>query len=103
MNDELIQFSGHPVIDQHGTEVGTITDVIYDEITEEPTWGVVSPGLLHSPHYIPLTPPVYVSEGGAVVVPYNKEDVLNAPKVPRSHVVTPVLRRELVDHYALAD
>ena len=56
MNDELKQFSGHPVIDRHGTEVGTITDVVYDEITEEPTWGVVSPGGLHARHYIPLSP-----------------------------------------------
>ncbi len=59
MNDELPQFSGHPVIDRHGTEVGMITDVVYDETTEEPTWGVVSPGLLHARHYIPLSPPVY--------------------------------------------
>src|SRR4051794_1822098 len=68
MNDELPQFSGHPVIDRHGTEVGTITDVVYDEMTEEPTWGVVSPGLLHSRHYIPLSPPVYLSDDGVVVV-----------------------------------
>ena len=44
MNDELPQFSGHTVIDRHGTEVGMITDVLYDEMTEEPTWGVVSAG-----------------------------------------------------------
>src|SRR5258706_14586513 len=79
MNDELTQFSGHPVIDRHGTEVGTITDVVYDEMTEQPTWGVVSPGMLHARHYIPLTPPVYVSQAGAVVVPYDREDVLRAP------------------------
>ncbi|MEY2554441.1 MAG: hypothetical protein QOC57_2301 [Ilumatobacteraceae bacterium] len=103
MNDELTQFSGHPVIDRHGTEVGTITDVVYDEMTEQPTWGVVSPGMLHARHYIPLTPPVYVSEAGAVVVPYDREDVLRAPKVSRSHVVTPVLQRELEHHYSLVD
>jgi sporulation protein YlmC with PRC-barrel domain len=103
MSDELQTFSGHAVIDRHGTEVGTITDVVYDEITEEPTWGVVSPGVLHSRHYIPLAPPVYVSDAGAVVVPYDREDVLSAPKVHRNHVVTPAVRRELEHHYALAD
>jgi len=102
-DDELPQFSGHPVIDRHGTEVGTITDVVYDEMTEEPTWGVVSPGILHSRHYIPLTPPVYMSEAGAVVVPYDKGDVLRAPKVHRNHVVSPMLRRELEHHYSLVD
>jgi len=103
MSDELQTFSGHAVIDRHGTEVGTITDVVYVEITEERTWGVVSPGVLHSRHYIPLAPPVYVSEAGAVVVPYDREDVLRAPKVHRNHVVTPAVRRELEHHYALAD
>lgn len=83
MNDELQAYSGHPVIDRHGTEVGTITDVVYDEVTEEPTWGVVSPGLLHARHYIPLTPPVYLDTGGAVVVPYDKTDVL---QIGRAHV-----------------
>ena len=103
MNDELQAYSGHPVIDRHGTEVGTITDVVYDEVTEEPTWGVVSPGLLHARHYIPLTPPVYLDTGGAVVVPYDKTDVLRAPKVHRSHVVSPTVRRELEHHYSLVD
>ncbi len=103
MSDELTQYSGHPVLDRNGAEVGTITDVLYDEITEEPAWGVVSPGGLHARHYIPLLPPVYLSEGGDVVVPYDKSDVLRAPKVHRSHVVTTVLRRELEQHYSLAE
>ncbi len=103
MNDELPQFSGHTVIDRHGTEVGMITDVVYDDLTEEPTWGVVSPGILHARHYIPLSPPVYLSEAGAVVVPYDKGDVLRAPKVHRNHVVSPMLRRELEHHYSLVD
>jgi hypothetical protein len=46
---------------------------------------------------------VYLDTGGAVVVPYDKDDVLNAPKVHRNHVVTPVLRRELEHHYSLVD
>jgi sporulation protein YlmC with PRC-barrel domain len=103
MNDELQQYSGHLVLDKHGAEVGTITDVVYDEMTELPTWGIVSPGHLHSRHYVPLMPPVYVSPDGDVVVPYDKVDVLRAPKVHREHVVSPVLRRELEHHYSLAD
>jgi hypothetical protein len=50
-----------------------------------------------------LSPPVYLSEAGAVVVPYDKGDVLRAPKVHRNHVVTPMLRRELEHHYSLVD
>ena len=54
MNDEVTQFSGHPVIDRHGEEVGTITDVVYDEVSEKPTWGVVSPGWSPRPALHPL-------------------------------------------------
>jgi hypothetical protein len=36
-------------------------------------------------------------------VPYDKADVLSAPKVHRNHVVTPMLRRELEHHYSLVD
>jgi len=102
-DDQMTQFSGHLVIDRHGEEVGTITDVVYDEISEQPTWGVVSRGGLHARRYIPLTAPVYLDKGGAVVVPYDKSAVLHAPKVPRNHVVTPLLRRELEHHYSLVD
>jgi sporulation protein YlmC with PRC-barrel domain len=103
MNDELQQYSGHLVLDRHGAEVGTITDVVYDDVTDEPTWGVVSPGRLHAKHYVPLVPPVRLSEAGDVVVPYDKSDVLHAPKVHRDLVVTPMLRRELEHHYSLAE
>jgi hypothetical protein len=103
MNDELPQFSGHTLVDRHGNQVGTITDVVYDEITEEPTWGVVTAGVLKGRHYVPLMPPTYIAQGGDVVVPYDKDDVLHAPKAARNHVVTPSLQRELEHHYALVE
>ena len=102
MNDEFQSYSGHQVIDRHGTEVGTITDVVYDEITEEPTWGVVSPGVLHARHYIPLAPPVYLDTGGAVVVPYDKTFVKHAPKANKDHVLTSAMKAELNTYYGIS-
>jgi sporulation protein YlmC with PRC-barrel domain len=101
--DDWPRFNGHQVLAEDGQVVGTITDVVYDDMTERPVWGVVNPGTLRSRHYVPLVPPTYISEAGAVVVPYDKSQVLHAPKVHRDHVVTPMLRRELEHHYSLAE
>jgi sporulation protein YlmC with PRC-barrel domain len=96
-------FSGHQLVADDGQVVGTITDVVYDDVTERPVWGVVSPGFLRAGHYVPLLPPAHLSSDGAVVVPYDKAKVMQAPKVHRDHVVTPMLRRELEHHYSLAE
>ena len=101
MNDDFQAYSGHPVIDRHGTEVGTITDVVYDEITEEPTWGVVSPGMLHARHYIPLSPPVYLDTGGSIVVPYDKADVLRCTQVHPQPCRHADASAQLEHHYSL--
>jgi uncharacterized protein YrrD len=100
-SDHWFLIGGHPVLDLHGHEIGTISDVLYDEASDLPSWGVVNPGLLHANHYVPLTPPTYVSDTGAVVVPFDKKVILQAPKANRDHIITPVLQRELEHHYAL--
>ena len=97
------QFSGHTLLDQHGHEVGTITDVVFDPDSETPRWGVVDPGVLKSAHYVPLVPPAYVTDQGTVVVPYDRNTILHAPKAKRVHVLSPVVERELEHHYALTE
>lgn len=96
-------FHGHPVHDANGNEVGTITDVVYDQGSMRPRWGVVSPGRLKAPHYVPLNPPVYVSDNGAVIVPYDKHVILHAPKARGQHVLTPQIERELEVHYSVSN
>jgi uncharacterized protein YrrD len=100
-SDHWFLIGGHPVLDVHGHAVGTIADVVYDQDSELPRWGVVNPGVLHSNHYVPLQPPTYVSDEGAVVVPFEKKVIMHAPKAPRDHIITPDLQRELELHYAM--
>lgn len=96
-------FAGHRLLDEQGVEVGTITDVVYDNRSQRPAWGVVNPGLLKSSHYVPLVPPAYVTQEGNVISPYAKHLILHAPKAKAGHVVSPMLERELEHYYALAD
>ena len=99
---DVPRFHGHPVRDPNGNEVGTITDVVYEQGSLRPRWGVVSPGKLKAPHYVPLMPPSYLSENGAVIVPYDKRLIMQAPKARGQHVLTPNLEHELELHYSVA-
>lgn len=96
-------FRGHEVVDENGVAVGKITDIVYDHRTEQPRWGVVDTGFMKSTHYVPLVAKTYMSESGAVVVPYDRHTILHSPKAARDHVLSPMKERELEHHYALAE
>lgn len=94
------QFRGHDVVDPENRLIGTIDDVMYDQLGE-PTWAVVNLGLLKSSHYIPVASG-YLAENGTFVVPYDKRTVKTAPKAPRDHVLDPDVEIKLQEHYEVA-
>ncbi len=89
-----LSLTGHPVLDDHHQKVGTVSDVLYDE-RGEPRWAVVDPGPLRSEHYVPVEGS-YMTNEGAVVIPYAKEQVKSAAKASRDHVLDSALERELL-------
>jgi len=92
---------GRTVIDTHHVEVGTITDVVYDDVSSNPTWAIVKTGALRGEHYMPLVD-TYVADDGRLVAPFDKTSVKRAPKAGRDHVVTPDIAKELRDYYGRA-
>jgi hypothetical protein len=94
-----ISLTGHPVLDDHHQKVGTVSDVLYDE-RGEPRWAVVNPGPLRAEHYVPVEGS-YMTNEGAVVIPYGKEQVKAAHKANRDHVLDSSIERELIEHYEL--
>jgi sporulation protein YlmC with PRC-barrel domain len=95
-------FAGHEVVDEHGEAIGKITDVIYDvNQIDEPRWLIVDPGVFRAEHYVPAAG-AYTTEGGRVVVPYDKRWVRSAPKAG-DHVMTDDVLAELGRHYEPAD
>ena len=94
-------FTDHQVIDQQGTKVGEVVDVVPDPATLEPRYLVVDPGVFKASHYVPLTGS-YQTVRGDIVVPYDAEAVRHAPKAQRDHIVTPELEHEILAHYGLA-
>jgi PRC-barrel domain len=89
--------TGHPVLDDHHTKVGVVSDVLYDE-RGEPRWAVVDPGPLRAEKLVPVEG-AYVTESGEMVIPYAKGQVKSAPKAPRDHVIDSRTEEVLEDHY----
>jgi sporulation protein YlmC with PRC-barrel domain len=92
-------YRGHEVIDDHADHVGTVTDVVYSN-DGTPQWVVVDPGLLRASHYVPVAGS-YITENGAMTIPFTKAQVKSAPKASSDHVITSELEQQLVNHYEL--
>jgi len=101
----------HDVIDEAGDQIGTVTDVLYEDppigaigggAQAQPTWLVVDPGFLRAAHYVPVAGS-YRTETGAVVVPWNKDWVRHGVKAKGDHLLTDEDRNLLTQHYAVID
>lgn len=99
-------YTGHYVLDERGDDIGRVVDVIYtdpdatDDGSMTPHWLVVDPGLLRAAHYVPIEGS-YISDSGAVIVPWDKRWVKSAPKASGDHLLTHDQVTELEQHYAL--
>jgi hypothetical protein len=99
-------YTGHAVIDEQGTHIGRVTDVIYeDDIAvgagRRPTWLVVDPGVLRAAHYMPVAGS-YRTPDGTIVTPWDKDWVKSATKASNEHILTPDQREALRSHYAMS-
>jgi sporulation protein YlmC with PRC-barrel domain len=91
-------YTGHQVIDEHGTPVGSVVDVVFDMEGVRPEYMVVDPGVFRSAHYVPVAGS-YFTEDDQIVVPWNKAWIKGAAKATGDHVLTTVDRRVLEDYY----
>jgi len=98
--------TGRRVLDQHGEQIGTITDVLSDDRTLEPRWAVVSYGIFnHHRRLVPVSR-LYTAarddeRAAPVVSTIDKDIVRHAPK----HAGGPLTRevdRLLGDYYGVA-
>lgn len=94
-------FVGRPAIDERGTKIGTVTDVLTDDRTGEVTWAVVSLGFMHTEHYVPLMD-AYQTETGRVVLGFDRETVKRSPRASREHVLGRDEAQMLADYYNVA-
>lgn len=100
MRDEMMELTGHEIIDETGGKIGKVADVIYATETAEPAYVRVDFGLLKSHHVLVPLDQAYRSDRGDLVVPFDKDTVKHAPKVPTPVALTKPLEDELEHYYA---
>jgi PRC-barrel domain protein len=97
---EPVSYMGLTAQDEHGETIGSISDVLYDESTQQPEWLVVNPGTLRAEHFVP-TEGSYTTDEGNVVVAFTKQMVKEAPKATGDHVITHDVEQELREYYTV--
>jgi sporulation protein YlmC with PRC-barrel domain len=98
--DDVPNWRGRDVIDQHGHAVGVITDLYVDEASGRPEWAGVKTGLFsHRVTFVPLSKAT--SHGMRVQVPFDQRQIHDAPNTdPGGHLSVEEEAR-LYQHYGL--
>lgn len=94
-------YTGHHVVDQHGEDVGTVSDVFYDDERDVPTWLVVDPGLLRKERLVPVDGS-YATDDGRIIVPFDREWIRHAPSVDGRHVADRATRAHAAHHFEIS-
>ena len=91
---------GAAVVDQDGERIGTIDEIYADADTGKPEWLAVKTGLFGM--RLSFVPIAEVSEtGGGVRVPYDIQQVKDAPAVESDHELSQDEEANLYRHYRL--
>lgn len=87
----VTDFVGHEVLDEHGLNLGRVTDVVDNLL-------VVDPGLLRPAHYVPIAGS-YHTDDAKIVVPWERHWFKSAPRVNSDHAPSARDLEQLKEHY----
>jgi len=96
--DAVLGWRGRTVVDRDGEKIGKLGELFLDRESDRPAWGGVRTGLFGtSESYVPLA---RVEEAGDDLrVPYEKQQVLDAPRVDTDEAMSEDGERALFEHY----
>jgi len=94
------QLDGVTVHDSDGGKIGKVTDVYLDQDTSRPEWAAVKTGMFGG--HVSLVPLANASfDGEALKVPYDKDQVKNAPHQDPAQELSPAQEAEIFEHYGV--
>jgi sporulation protein YlmC with PRC-barrel domain len=99
-DDISTEWTGHDLLDVNGEKIGTVEDVRYGEATAEMKWLLVKTGLFGTKKILVPAGEVRATEE-ALVVPYEKDIVKDAPGVDEDQVFTEDEERRICRYYGL--
>ena len=98
--DTVRSWQGATMVDRHGAKIGTVESIYVDDQTGEPEWALVNTGLFGSrSSFVPLAQAS--GSGDQVQVPYEKQQVKDAPRVDTDQHLSEAEEQELWRHYGL--
>ena len=99
--DEIsTQWTGHDLLDVNGEKIGTVEDVRYGDATGGLKWLMVKTGLFGTKKVLVPAGEVRATED-ALVVPYTKDRVKEAPGVDEDALFSPEEERNVCAFYGL--
>jgi len=98
--NDLLQLRGEDLHDANGEKIGKLEEIYLDAQTGEPEWALVNTGMFGTKSsFVPLQGAS--QDGGTLRVPYDKEQVKDAPKVDPDGELSQSQESELYAHYGL--
>jgi uncharacterized protein (TIGR02271 family) len=98
--DTVQSWQGRTMVDPAGDKLGTIDAIYLDDETGQPEWATVNSGLFTSKTaFVPLAQAQPM--GDSVQVPYDKQQVKNAPSMGADGSLSQDEEAELYRHYGL--
>src|SRR5215207_39787 len=98
--EEVGSWRGRNAVDSDGDKIGKIEEIYMDAETGKPEWLAVKTGMLGSKvSFVPLAEPT--ESGGEVWVPYDKQQVKDAPNAEPDGELSQQEEAALYRHYGL--
>jgi uncharacterized protein (TIGR02271 family) len=98
--DTVQSWQGRTMVDPAGDKLGTIDAIYLDDETGQPEWATVTSGLFSAKTaFVPLAQAQ--DTGDSVQVPYDKQQVKNAPVMPADGTLSQDDEAQLYRHYGL--
>ena len=98
--DTVQRWQGRTMVDPAGDKLGTIDAIYLDDETGQPEWATVTSGLFTATTaFVPLAQAQ--DTGDSIQVPYDKQQVKNAPSMEAGGQLSQDEEAELYRHYGL--
>jgi hypothetical protein len=96
--DKILGFRGQALHDREGDKIGAIEEIYLDAATDQPEWALVNTGLFGTKRtFVPLGEAT--ERDGALLVPFAKATVKDAPGIDATGQLTKQEEAELYRHY----
>jgi sporulation protein YlmC with PRC-barrel domain len=101
--EDVQTWRGMKMVDPDGDKIGTIDEIYLDRQTGEPEWATVKTGLFGAKSsFVPIRE-AEVAGDDEIRVPFQKEQVKDAPNIEADGQLSPEEEQRLYEHYGRSD